>query len=102
MGDRVLRIRLLNVHLSVLEELEGLVIIMLAGEAGGVQHHSDLHTALVGRDHRLDQDRIGELEHLDVQRVLGSLEGAKDRGDPVIRLDNQAVNRVLKHGVDFI
>jgi hypothetical protein len=34
--------------------------------------------------------------------VLGGLEGTKDRGDPVIRLDDQAVNRVLEHGVDFI
>ena len=102
MSDRVLRIRLLDVHLRVLEELEGLVIVMLPGEARGVQHHPDLHAALVGRDDRLDQDRISELEHLDVQRVLGSLEGAKDRGDPVIRLDDQAVNRVLEHGLDFI
>ena len=48
---------------------------MLAGEAGGIQHHPDLHSALVGRDHRPDQDRISELEHLDVQRVLGILDG---------------------------
>ena len=98
MGDRVLGIGFLHRDLRIVEELEGLVVVVFAREARGVEHHSDLDPPSVGRDDRLDQDGIGELEHLDVQGMLCRLHGLEDGGDPVVGLHDEAVDGVLKHG----
>jgi len=51
----------------------------------------------VGFDHRIDQDRIRELEHLDVDRFLGLIDGLQDRFDPVVGLHNQMMDGVCEH-----
>ena len=101
MGDRVLRVGLLDIDLGVLEELKGLIIVMLPGEAGRIEHHPHFQAALVSGDHRFDQDGIRELKHLDIERCLRTLDGLQDRCDAIVGLNNQVVDGVLEHAFDF-
>ena len=70
MCDGIFGIGLLGRHLGFLEDFKGLVIVMFPGEAGGVEHHSNLDALLMGIHHGIDQYRIGELEHLDIQTLF--------------------------------
>jgi hypothetical protein len=101
LGNGVPRVGLLDGYLGVAEHGEGLVVVMLAGEAGWIEHDAHLHTPPMGLDYGMDQDRIRELEHFDIERLFGLLDGMEDRFDPVVWLDNQMMDGVGEHGAHY-
>jgi len=73
------RVRVLDVNICPLERFTGGVVVVLAVAASRVEHDSDVDATPPGRDHRLQQGRIGKDEHLHAKRPRGVVNRLEDR-----------------------
>ncbi len=94
MGDVEGRIAVDHLDGRVGQDLAHVGIFFLAAAARRVQHDPHLHAPPVRRDHRMQKLRIGEQEHLDAQRFLGTVDGLEYRPRGIIGHDNQVTRHM--------
>jgi hypothetical protein len=90
------RVAVAHLDAGVNEFLAGLLVLRFAAAPRRVEHDAHLDAALVRGDHRVDQGRIGEQEHPDVERLLRAGNRVDQRRGGVVRQNEQFVG----HGVN--
>ena len=63
----------------VFQGLADSFVVILPAAPGSIEHHPDLHPSLVGGDDGLEQIRVGEDKHLDLERLLGRVNRVEER-----------------------
>ncbi len=74
MGDRERLVAVAHADAGREQRRARELVVAGAVAPGGIEHDANIHTATPGGDHRVEQGRIGEQEHPDVQAVPGGLE----------------------------
>lgn len=94
--ERERRVAVANLNTRGDQRGARLAVLLLAVAARGIQHHANVDAASLRRDRGVEQRRVGEQEHPDVDRALRGGQRVEQRLRGVVGKDQQRVGHGLR------